>query len=461
MRKFYSLFLAFACLTTIAFAREITGSEAQQQIKGAEKIVTGTRSDLPESVHFRKGEQPQFGNFSAWAHSVLKLSADHDFMLISADKDKIGYTHYRYRETYKGFPVTASKYIVHVLDNKIVSMNGQIFGNINVDVNPVLSEQTALNNALSYMNASLYRWQVPMWEEQIKYHKKNNSATWYPTGELMLAPVQGKVKASEYRLAYRFDVYAEKPLKREYVYVDAKTGEVIFTQNRIMHSNIVATANTAYSGIREIVTDSVNATTYRLRESNRGAGVDIETYNLQQGTNYVNTDFLDTDNYWDNVNAALDQYATDAHWGSEMTYDYYLQKFQRNSIDNAGMMLLSYVHFDVNYTNAFWDGTEMTYGDGDAGNGYTPLTSLDIAGHEVSHGVTEFTSELIYADESGALNESFSDCMGNALRFYGELEMRSAARHSEACQIQRRLTILIATMANTGMHLMKFITTAV
>ncbi|MCX6273955.1 MAG: PKD domain-containing protein [Bacteroidetes bacterium] len=418
MRKFTSLLMLAVILTTAISAREINGKEAQQQIKGAEKIITGNRSDLPEAVQFRKDAQPEFGNFSTWAHNAFKLSADNDFIVLNADKDQLGYTHYRFRQTYKGIPVEASMYIVHVLNGRIVSMNGQIFGNISVNVTAGMTAESALDKALNYMNASTYRWQVPMWEKEIKRQTNNLSATWFPKGELMLAPENGNVKAESYKLTYRFDVYAEKPLKREYVYVDANNGDIVFTQNRIHNSNITATANTAYSGIREIVTDSVNPTTYRLREANRGAGMGIETYDLQQGTNYNNNDFLDTDNYWDNVNAALDQYATDAHWGAEMTYDYYWQNFQRNSIDAAGMKLLSYVHYDVGYTNAFWDGNEMTYGDGS--NPYTPLTSLEIAGHEISHGVTERTSGLIYSDESGAMNEGFSDCMGNSIRYYGK-----------------------------------------
>src|SRR5690349_18379346 len=117
MRKFNLVLLAFACLSTVAFAREITGSEAQRQIKGAEKIISGTRSDLPESVHFRKDAQPVFVNFSAWAHQSFKLTPDHDFILLNADKDQLGYTHYRFRETYKGIPLMSTMYIVHVQNN--------------------------------------------------------------------------------------------------------------------------------------------------------------------------------------------------------------------------------------------------------------------------------------------------------------------------------------------------------
>src|SRR5262245_47587426 len=128
MRKFTLLIAAAMWLSAAAFAREMTGIEAQQKIKGAEKIITGDRTDLPEYVQFRKDAQPEFGNFGTWALANLKLAASHDFMLLNADRDQLGYTHYRFRETYKGLPVEGTMYIVHVQGNKMVSMNGQIFG---------------------------------------------------------------------------------------------------------------------------------------------------------------------------------------------------------------------------------------------------------------------------------------------------------------------------------------------
>ena len=145
----------------------------------------------------------------------------------------------------------------------------------------------------------------------------------------------------------------------------------------------------------------------------------VITLNLNNATTYGNAvDFTDTDNYWNNVNAQQDEIATDAHWGAEVTYDYYDSIHNRNSIDGNGFTLYSYVHFDNNYANAFWDGQRMTYGDGD-GN-ISALTALDIAGHEVSHGLTNFTADLIYQNESGALNESFSDIFGTAIEFFGK-----------------------------------------
>jgi len=129
-------------------------------------------------------------------------------------------------------------------------------------------------------------------------------------------------------------------------------------------------------------------------------------------------DFTNADNNWKNVNAAKDEYATDAHWGTEMTYDYFYQKHGRNSIDGAGMALNSYLHYSVGYFNAFWDGSRMTYGDGSSLNGNRPLTSLDVCGHEINHGITERTSNLVYSYESGAMNEGFSDIFGTAIEAF-------------------------------------------
>ena len=83
------------------------------------------------------------------------------------------------------------------------------------------------------------------------------------------------------------------------------------------------------------------------------------------------------------------------------TYDYYWQTHGRDSIDNNGMKLISLVHYDKNYNNAFWDGTKMMYGDGD-GIEFGPLSlAVDVVAHELTHGVTEYTSGLIYYEESG------------------------------------------------------------
>jgi Zn-dependent metalloprotease len=96
--------------------------------------------------------------------------------------------------------------------------------------------------------------------------------------------------------------------------------------------------------------------------------------------------------------------------------EFYQQFFDRNSVDNAGMTLVSSIHYDVRYSNAFWNGAQMTYGDGDGQIFLDFTTSNDVIGHELTHGVTQFTAGLSYTNQPGALNESVSDVFGSMFR---------------------------------------------
>lgn len=102
----------------------------------------------------------------------------------------------------------------------------------------------------------------------------------------------------------------------------------------------------------------------------------------------------------------------EAYDGLGATYDYFKERFGRNSIDGRGMRLDATVHFRVGYNNAFWDGEQMVFGDGDGHLFHRFTIALDIIAHELSHGVIENTSNLEYQGQSGALNESFADVFG-------------------------------------------------
>ncbi len=149
-----------------------------------------------------------------------------------------------------------------------------------------------------------------------------------------------------------------------------------------------------------------------------------KTYDAQNGTTRPGVIMTDPDNVWDlkvPLNPSPSQPpGVDAHYYANLIDDFYGDTFRRNSIDNAGMPIISTVHYDKGYCNAFWDGAQMTYGDGDGVACKSLSGGLDVVGHELTHGVTEFTSGLIYEGESGALNESFSDMMGNTAEFYAD-----------------------------------------
>ena len=107
-----------------------------------------------------------------------------------------------------------------------------------------------------------------------------------------------------------------------------------------------------------------------------------------------------------------DQGVTEAYDGLGATWQLWQEAYGRNSLDGKGLPLVATVHFGTDYDNAFWDGTQMVFGDGD-GVIFLPFTrSVDVIGHELAHGVTQYTSGLNYQDQSGALNESVSDVFG-------------------------------------------------
>ncbi|MEI6124344.1 MAG: M4 family metallopeptidase [Bacteroidota bacterium] len=425
--------ITFLLISVSVSSQTFYGKDAQAIIPGAELVVIDAVLNTPSFIHFAKDSEVDYRLFQGWLTNHVKISQDFGLKLIKTETDELGFTHYRYQQTYKSIPIHSNIFVVHVKSGAIESMNGQLFSTMDVPATASLTEAQALNYALTFVGADSYKWQIVEEEALLKTTLNDDKATYFPKGELMMVPTDRNFKGTNLRLTYRFDIYAHHPMSRQWVFVDAITGKVILTLNRIMtentdvNVNASATAATKYSGTRTIMTD-YTGTTYRLRETGRGLG--IETYNLALGTNYgTATDFTNATTTWTDTNAAQDEVARDAHWGTEKTWDYYSLVHSRNSIDNLGFKLLSYVHADLvgmGYTdnvNAFWDGTRMTYGDGDGT--YSPLTTLDICGHEITHGLTSNTANLNYQDESGALNEGFSDIFGTSIEFYAKPPLAS------------------------------------
>jgi len=417
--NFISRIVVLLVLTAIttpfsSFSQKVyTGIKASSIFIDAKVVRKSQFSNLPSYISFKKGTEKDIDVIFPWLIKNLKLSNSIGFDLMRKESDKLGFTHYRYQQTYSNSPIEGAIWILHTKGDKVISMNGLIYSDLSNPGGISLNEEAALNSAIEFVGADKYKWELPEEEKHLKWESDNKSATYFPKAEKVYVSSDNNLNSTSYRLAYRFNIYAHSPLYRADVYVDASTGKVI-SENVIIHNiDTPGTAVTGYSGTRTITADNTGGS-YRLQETGRGNG--IRTLNMEEGTNYGNAvDFTDTDNNWNNANAQLDQYATDAHWGAEMTYDYFFNIHGRNSIDGNGFQLNSYVHYDNNFNNAFWDGQRMTYGDG---TGSSPFQSLDVAGHEITHGLTTFTANLAYQAESGALNESFSDIFGASIENY-------------------------------------------
>ncbi|MFN2524546.1 MAG: M4 family metallopeptidase [Mycobacteriales bacterium] len=200
------------------------------------------------------------------------------------------------------------------------------------------------------------------------------------------------------------------------VLVDAQRGQVVDRHEQVETATGPGTGTGFFNGSVAVGSTLLSGGTHRLQDPNRGNTFTCDMKNRQASCYY----FDDADDIWGNgLLSDRQTTAVDAHYGTATTWDYYLAKHGRTGIDGKGRQSYNRVHYGRNYNNAYWSDSCfcMTYGDGD-GTTYNPFDSLDVAGHEMSHGVMASTANLTYSGESGGLNEGNSDIFGTLVEFY-------------------------------------------
>ena len=281
---------------------------------------------------------------------------DRDMQATEARAVDAGRSVVRFRQTHQGVPVIAGELIVHVDDQRnILSVAGETLPYPAVDMNPTVSADQAAQTAIEVV-ANTYN------TDPVELRASTPELWIYSPA--LLAPGIGPAS-----LVWRMDVTPQDlgPI-RELVLVDARRGSVRLNFNQIhtARNRLTYTANNLTTLPGTLVCDESNP-----------------------------------------ICAGGDSHAVAAHLGAGETYDFYFTTHGRDSINNTGMTLTSTVHYAFNYFNAFWNGSQMVYGDA---AGFP--NADDVVGHELTHGVTQWTSSLFYYYQSGAINESFSDVWG-------------------------------------------------
>lgn len=355
--------------------------------------------------------------------SQLRMSSSEEMRALKTEDDQLGYRHEKFEHFYKGFKVEGSTYTIHSKNGVATHMTGNYATVAEVDVNPSLSSDRALDFAKSATNATSFAWEGNASGREGETFEK-------PEGELVI--VQKTANGYKSRLAYKFHILGDKPFVNAYVYVDAQSGEVVRYNSVIKHADAIGSAATRYSGTQSIHTDS-NSGSYRLRDYSRGNGVLTYDATTATSANQVtgvpngSSEYTDNDNNWTSGeynNADKDNAALDAHFAAEATYDFFMSNYGRNSYDGNGAAITSYVNTDIEAVygypagyndNAFWTGYVMVYG---KGNTLDPLTTVDITAHEIGHAFCTGTADLVYEKESGAMNEGLSDIWGACVEYY-------------------------------------------
>lgn len=322
-----------------------------------------------------------------------------EFQVQKVEIDSLKMAHTRVRQTVGGIPVWEGEAIVHLrADGEVSTVTDDLKEAVAVNTQPNLSEKDAIGAALDS-----YRGRAKLSES--------------PTADLWIYRSETRDHLVYRVTTPRIDGSAETSVP--VTFIDAQTGEKVFSYNNLQ----TGSGSSLYNGTVTIDTTS-SAGTFYMEDTTRRMG----TFNMNStgnettGTGGTQSRYTDTDDVW---NTTIQRAGVDAHYGAAKTFDYYQSVHGRNGIDgNYGPgtttsavggtpLVVSRVHFGSSgrYNNAFWYNNQMSYGDGD-GTTFTPLTTIDICGHEMSHGVTERTANLTYSNESGALNEATSDIFG-------------------------------------------------
>ncbi len=354
---------------------------------------------------FEPAKAVSYDDFFDVFGTALNLTAENSMIAHNTNsQNKNSHSkHVKYKQYYKGIEVYGVAYTLHGDGHKVQYGTGTYLPNLNIDVQNPTTSTEAEAKAIRHIIA-----------------KSAKPFTKFDKQKIWLSEVIGPVIidrnfpdiSGEYTLAFKIHVSAKGEAIKHEVIISANDHKVVFDQSLVKHGHADGIGKTFYYGNQKITTDSIAPDQFVLRDLTRGEG--ITTYTMSSGIPQLLTD---KNNVWDDEEAN-DLVAIDAHWTTSMFYDMMLDSFDYSGLDGMGKSMNPVVFYGgmKNFINAFWDGDNAYFGQGDCHNG--PLTTLTVVAHEFTHGVTQYNSDLIYSGESGALNESMSDLFGKALDIY-------------------------------------------
>ncbi|GAB3597603.1 M4 family metallopeptidase [Angustibacter peucedani] len=353
--------------------------------------------------------------------SARALLAAHPELVKGSSKDAFtatrtisgakGTTHVRFQRTYAGLPVLGGDFVVHETSAGRSTVSSTQQRAIAVSTTPAVSAARAQSAARS---------------AAVRDDASAGSAS---TPQLVVDARQGTPALAWLTTVTGVQADGQTPSRRATV-VDAQTGTVRSSDEQVLAfrstaekapkgdaakgTKGVAAAGTGQSlFLGEVpLSTTQGGSGFEMTDPDRGSNTACDMNNTESSCDL----FTDDDNAWgDGTNGDRATAAVDAYYGAAETWDYYAAHHDRSGIFGDGKGVPSRVHYGDNYVNAFWDGEQMTYGDG-SGNA-APLVALDVAGHEMSHGVSEALAGLGYSGDVGGINEANSDIFGTMVEF--------------------------------------------
>lgn len=367
---------------------------------------SGSAGAVSQSNHGNRAAIVARAKTAAHQHAgKTHLGAHQSLSAVQTQIDRNGETHVRLHRSYRGLTVVGGDMVIHqAAGGAWRGASGTLHKGLTMSTKPKLSKKQARKRALA-----------PRAGDKGVTQKKVSKP------KLII-----DADHAQPRLAWRVTSagrQSDGTPSRLVTDVDANTGAILDTQQTI--ETVEGNGDGLYTGNVPIgLTQS--GSSYLMADPNHGGDYVTDAKN---GTDSVlctllglmcikGTEFSgSTTSFGDGKTDNRATVAVDAEYGAAETWDFYQKTFGRNGIFGDGQGTYSRVHYGNKYDNAFWDGSKMSYGDGD-GTQFGPLVSLDVTGHEMSHGVTQATAGLNYSGESGGLNEATSDIMGTMVEFF-------------------------------------------
>ncbi len=378
--------------------------------------VEGRLKPNAKAAQTRKGPNAAYFDYLDGLKDMLKIKKPtEEFRLINTQTDELAHTHARMQQTYKGIPVYGGEAILHTdKTGEVTLLNGHLYPTPNIqEITPTVSEKQVGSIALQDLDSKAIVRMMGQLEKKMLHYDQ-------PTAELLIYHLNDN--PSDERLAWNVTVRPNFIERWQYL-IDAKTGEILdkFNHTCAIDGPAKATATDLNGVARAINTYSVNnrfflidgtkpmfkPTQFKVDDpigalwTIDASGSSVDDISVRQVSS--------TNNAWNNPTAVS------AHYNAGIAYEYYRTVHTRNSLNGKGGTVLSIINITDEggrgFDNAFWNGEFMGYGNGK--DAFKPLAGgLDVAGHEMTHGVIENTANLEYRGQSGAINESMADVFG-------------------------------------------------
>lgn len=353
-----------------------------------------TKEELPQAYNVTADKDLKDVLKNVSEDYKVKDNAD-QYELVKKEKDDLGFTHYTLKPKVDGYFADKAEVKIHTdKDGKVVFVNGDLDqGKLEVKNETKIDKDKAIELAFKSI-------------EKSRDEVKNLS------GEDTIQDAKIVVDEKTNRAVYALDLSYSVPEPAHWlIKVDAENGSIVEKQNVLEEATQATGTGIGSDGQIKNLKITEDNGKYQLVDTTHKGQIITKSFEAFKGDTTVGNIITNIKNFFDQDKAAVD-----AHYFTDQVYNYYKDTHNRESYDGKGSDINSYVHVPEedgsSMSNAYWNGVEMSYGDGNKTTENAFTAANDVVAHEITHGVTSSSADLVYQYQPGALNESFSDVFG-------------------------------------------------